>query len=243
MNFYCVHPLPQTFFPQESFDDRRGISVSTRGLIAFDLDGTLVHIGSAWSWIHHLLGTHEAARPNAEQYFAGKINYIRWAELDVALWQGVPLHRIETAIQQGLEFIPNAAKLIITLQKYGFKTAIISSGLTVFANQAKTQLQIDYIRANQLLTDSKGQISGVEVHVAFENKGDVLEEIAEQLGIPLKACVAIGDSRNDISMFQRAGFSIAFNPSHNEVAIAATSIVNSKNALALLRPIEEYFNL
>ncbi|MDO8057060.1 MAG: HAD-IB family phosphatase [Candidatus Hermodarchaeota archaeon] len=217
--------------------------MSPRGLIAFDLDGTLVYIGSAWSWIHRLLGTLERAKPNAEQYFAGKIDYTRWAELDVALWHGVPLNHIETAVQRGIELIPNASELISTLRSYGFKTAIISSGLAVFANQAQAQLQIDYSRANRLLTDTKGQICGVEVHVAFENKGEVLEDIAKDLRIPLNACVAIGDSRNDISMFQRAGFSIAFNPSHEEVASAAMTIIRSQNALELLRPIQEHFHL
>jgi phosphoserine phosphatase len=217
--------------------------VSPRGLIAFDLDGTLVHIGSAWSWIHRLLGTLEAAKPNAEQYFAGEIDYTRWAELDVALWHNVPLHRIETAVQGGIELIQNAATLISTLHGYEFKTAIISSGLAVFANQAQIQLQIDYIRANKLLTDAKGLICGVEVHVAFENKGDILEELANDIGLPVTACAAIGDSRNDISMFQRAGFSIAFNPSHEEVASAATTIIRSQDALDLLEPIQRYFQL
>lgn len=217
--------------------------MSPRGLIAFDLDGTLVHIGSAWSWIHRLLGTLDAAKPYANQYFAGQIDYTRWAELDVALWHGIPLIRIEVAVQREIKFIPNASKLITTLRNYGFKTAIISSGLAVFANQAQKQLQIDYSKANKLLTDSDGRISGVEVNVAFENKGEVLEGIANELGIPLMACAAIGDSRNDISMFNRAGFSIAFNPSHEEVASAATKIIRSQNALDLLQPLQEHFQL
>ena len=217
--------------------------MSPRGLIAFDLDGTLVHIGSAWSWIHRLLGTLEAAKPNADQYFAGEINYTRWAELDVALWHGVPYHRIESAVKHGIELIPNASKLIATLRNYGFKTAIISSGLAVFANQVQRQLQIDYSRANKLLTDGEGRICGVEVHVAFENKGEVLKSIAKELGIPLTACAAVGDSRNDISMFNRAGFSIALNPSHEDVAAAATKIIHSQDALDLLHPLQEHFQL
>ncbi|MFX0169642.1 MAG: HAD family hydrolase [Candidatus Hodarchaeota archaeon] len=217
--------------------------MSHRGIIAFDLDGTLAHIGSAWSWIHRLLGTLDAAKTYADQYFAGEINYARWAELDVALWHGVPLTRIQEAIQQGLEFLPNAKELIITLREYGFKTVIISSGLEVFAIHAKNQLQVDFTFANKLLTDSNGKICGVEVQVAFENKGKVLQDVAEHLGVSMQQCAAIGDSLNDISMFHSAGLSIAFNPNHDEVLAAATEVVRSKDALDLLPPIKRYFGL
>jgi phosphoserine phosphatase len=217
--------------------------VSSRGIIAFDLDGTLVRIWSAWSWIHRLLGTLDAAKPNADLYYGGEIDYTKWAELDVELWHGVPLSWIEEAIQEGLKFIENAPELIQTLHDLGFTTAIISSGLSVFADKAKDALGIDISRANELKIDERGRICGVEVHVAFDNKDQVLKEIAAERDIPLSRCGAIGDSRNDIPMFKIAGFSIAFNPSAPEVANAASTIVQSENALDLLPPLMSYFKL
>ena len=217
--------------------------MSDRGLVAFDLDGTLVRIWSAWSWIHKLLGTVEEAKPNAEQYYAGKIDYVRWAELDVALWHGVALSRIEKALDEGLIFIPNVKPLVDTLQANGLKTAIISSGLAIFANRAQEALNIDISKANSLVTDKAGKICGVEVHVAFDNKDQVLKEIAQQLNIPLQQCAAIGDSRNDIPMFKIAGFSIAFNPTNDDVSRAATTIIRSEDALGLLLPLQEFFRL
>lgn len=217
--------------------------MSASGLIAFDLDGTLVKIWSAWSWIHKLLGTLEAAKPYADQYHAGEIDYERWAELDVELWRGTPINQIETAIKEELMFIPNAQKLVTRLKALGFKTAIISSGLALFANRAKEALGIDTCRANKLVTDEDGRITGVVVHVAFDNKHKVLREIADKLGIPLVRCAAIGDSRNDIPMFKAAGFSIAFNPTNEDVAQAATTIVEGENALELLPPLNQYFKL
>ncbi len=217
--------------------------MSPQGLIAFDLDGTLVRIWSAWSWIHRLLGTLEAAKPNADRYYAGDIDYVRWAELDVALWHGIPILEIEQAIDEELVFIPNSAELIRRLQNYGFKTAIISSGLSVFADRAKKQLGIDYSQANKLVIDAEGRISGVDVHVAFDNKHKVLKDIAKAEKIPLSDCVAIGDSRNDIPMFEIAGCSIAFNPTNAEVAAAATTTIQSESALDLLLPLKKYFQI
>jgi phosphoserine phosphatase len=215
--------------------------VSVPGLVAFDLDGTLVRIWSAWSWIHKLLGTLEAAKPNADQYYAGEISYVRWAELDVALWHGVPIQKIEDAIDQGLVFISNVETLMDQLHGYGLKTAIISSGLTVFADRVREVLGMDVSKANELLTDNDGKICGVKVHVAFDNKDRVLIQIARKLKIPLRLCAAVGDSRNDIPMFQVAGFSIAFNPSNEDVAHSATTIIDGENALDLLPPLQRFF--
>ncbi len=217
--------------------------MAPRGLIAFDLDGTLVHIGSAWSWIHRLLGTLEAAKPYADQYHRGEINYVQWAEFDVELWHGVPLEKIERAIQNELIFIKNAPRLISTLHTHGFKTAIISSGLSVFADRAIEALGIDINRSNHLVTNTNGAICGVEVEVAYDNKHEILKQITKTVGIPLSKCVAIGDSQNDIPMFEIAGYSIAFNPINAKVASAASITIQSDDALDLLPPLLEFFQL
>jgi phosphoserine phosphatase len=214
-----------------------------RGLVAFDLDGTLVRIGSSWSWIHKLLGTLEAAKPNADLYYAGKIDYHRWADLDVQLWRGIPLQRVEEAVQKGLEFVSGGQRLIATLRGLRLKTAIVSSGLSVFADKAKEVLGIDVARANRLLTDAKRCIRGVDVRVAYDNKHEVLAALAKTLRIPLSRCVAIGDSRNDIPMFRLAGASIAFNPTDDEVAESATTVVRGENALDLLPAIRRFLAL
>jgi phosphoserine phosphatase len=214
--------------------------VPTRGLVAFDLDGTLVRIWSAWSWIHKLLGTLDAARPYAELYHAKEIDYVRWAELDVKLWHGVSLAHIEKAIKEELTVIPNAKGLIDALRRLGLKTAIISSGLTVFADLTKQFLGIDVSKANKLITDEDGRICGVEVHVAFDNKDQILREIAQETQLTLLQCAAVGDSRNDIPMFRIAGFSIAFNPTNEDVAKAATTAIRSEDALDLLPPLQSF---
>ncbi|MFX1562127.1 MAG: HAD family hydrolase [Promethearchaeota archaeon] len=214
-----------------------------KGLVAFDLDGTLVHIWSAWSWIHKLLGTLEAAKPYAELYHAGKIDYRKWAELDVRLWHGVNFHQIEETIKKELVFVPGAHKLIETIRSWGVKTAIISSGLACFADRAKEILGIDVSKSNRLLTDTEGRICGVDVQVAYDNKHQVLINISKGMGIPLSRCAAIGDSRNDIPMFRVAGTSIAFNAKDEGVLASVSKAVNSENALDLLPPLRDFFRI
>lgn len=214
--------------------------MSARGLVAFDLDGTLASIWSSWNWIHRFLGTAEAAKPYAERYFAGKIDYTRWAELDVALWKGAKLSRIQQAITKQIKFVPGAVELIQILNSWNVKSAIISSGLTVFTDFAKEILKVDVAQANELLTDNQGRIKGVKVKVAYDNKHHVLADIARSLNISLRNCAAIGDSKNDIPMFQIAGLAIAFNANLEEVKQNATISITSKNALELLPPLHQF---
>ncbi len=53
--------------------------------------------------------------------------------------------------------------------------------------------------------------SGFAYHIVDENvsKGKALQFIAEKLGIDVKKIVAIGDSENDIEMFEVAGIGVA----------------------------------
>ncbi len=213
------------------------------GLTAFDLDGTLVHLDSSWRWVHNYLGTLEAAKTNADLYFTGKIDYVRWAELDVALWSGTLLSHLQEAVTQNIYFIPGAQELVETLRKWKVKTAIVSSGLTLFADFAREALKIDVSYANQLLTDEEGRICGVDTTVGFTNKDKILNQVAEEMNIPLEQCVAIGDARNDIPMFKIAGASIAFNPSHDEVASNATTVIRSQNLLDVLPFLRTFFQI
>jgi phosphoserine phosphatase len=213
------------------------------GLAAFDLDGTLVYLDSSWRWIHHHLGTLDAAKANADLYYSKQIGYARWAELDVQLWHGVPLLSLQQAAKDGLSFIQGAPELIRTLQTWNIRTAIISSGLTLFTEIAQEKLGIDVGYANRLLTDKEGRINGVDVVVGLENKHEILQRIAKDLDVPISRCVAIGDSHNDIPMFLVSGASIAFNPSHDDVASQATKVIHSHNLLDTLPFLKQFYKI
>ena len=58
------------------------------------------------------------------------------------------------------------------------------------------------------------------------HKGNVVSELAEVTGIPTAEVAVIGDGLNDISMFERAGFSIAMGQATDEVKKAADVITD-----------------
>ncbi|MGZ4861837.1 MAG: HAD hydrolase family protein, partial [Halobacteriota archaeon] len=62
-----------------------------------------------------------------------------------------------------------------------------------------------------------------------------LREVARQEGIHTRDCIVIGDGANDISMFEAAGFSIAFNA--NPVLYDIADVIITKKDLSLILPV------
>ncbi|NJE60316.1 HAD-IB family phosphatase [Thermococcus sp. 21S7] len=179
-------------------------------LIAFDLEGTLVKSVSSWVELHKMFGTWEKGKEYAELFFAGKIDYVKWAELDASLWRG---HRKDEIMEwaNSVEYMDGAKELIEFLRKNDFKIAILSSGLMCLARRIARELEVDYVFANELIFDGNGVVTGkVNPIVDFRSKGTILRELKEELKPELT--VAVGDGFNDLSMFKEADVSIAINP-------------------------------
>lgn len=178
-------------------------------LIAFDLEGTLVKSISSWVELHKKFGTWEKGKEYAELFFAGKIDYVKWAELDASLWKGHTKDEImEWANSVG--YMDGAKELIEFLRKNDFRIAILSSGLMCLARRIAKELGVDYVFANELIFEN-GVVTGkVNPLVDFKSKGTILRELKEKLRPELT--VAVGDGYNDLSMFKEADVSIAINP-------------------------------
>jgi len=179
-------------------------------LIAFDLEGTLVKSVSSWVELHKRFGTWEKGREYAELFFAGKIDYVEWADLDASLWKGRTREEImEWA--NSVEYMEGARELIEFLRKNDFRIAILSSGLMCLAGRIARELGVDYVFANELIFDENGVVTGkVNPLVDFKSKGTILRELKEELKPELT--IAVGDGYNDLSMFREADVSIAINP-------------------------------
>lgn len=178
-------------------------------LIAFDLEGTLVKSVSSWVELHKRFGTWEKGKEYAELFFAGKIDYVEWADLDASLWKG---HTKDEIMEwaNSVEYMDGAKELIEFLRKNGFKIAILSSGLMCLAGRIAKELEVDYVFANELVFEN-GVVTGkVNPLVDFKSKGTILRELKEELEPELT--VAVGDGFNDLSMFKEADVSIAINP-------------------------------
>ncbi len=77
-----------------------------------------------------------------------------------------------------------------------------------------------------IVSSGKGLI---DIMTDSTTKGRAIEIIAEDLGIPLESVAVFGDSPNDVSMFETAGFKIAVENAVDEVKKLATHITKSNN--------------
>ena len=70
------------------------------------------------------------------------------------------------------------------------------------------------------------EASSLECSAAGVSKGTGLELLCRELGIPIEACIAVGDADNDIPMIRAAGLGVAMGNAPDHVKAAADRIVS-----------------
>ncbi|MFX1296042.1 MAG: HAD-IB family phosphatase [Promethearchaeota archaeon] len=207
-------------------------------LVCFDLDGCLTEKNDSWSFIHRHLGVWEQAIKHRKLFFNGKIDYQEWADLDVGLWKGTPIGKLNEIIKQ-IKLRPCIEDIVNELKKRDLILIIISSGLSLFADRIKKEFNFDYAFANSVIIGNDKKLTGeCNVNINYDNKHEVLnhvlKEILKPYNIKLKECIAIGDGENDMHLFRSVGFSIAFNPVNERVARSADIAVKNGGLLKVL---------
>jgi phosphoserine phosphatase len=166
-------------------------------LVVFDLDGTLTPVVSLWRYLHDAFGTWSQGASAAERYMRGEISYTEWAETDAKYWAGVKL----SALQQVLDRIPcqqGATEVFSTLRERDIRTAIVSAGLSVLADKVAEEVGADFSISNELMIDEGILTGGITVKVAVDEKGKLIEQIADDLAIPMNEVALVGDQANDL---------------------------------------------
>jgi len=202
-------------------------------LVVFDLDGTLTTHNSSWWRLHEVFGTHEKGGVYYDEYFAGKLSYQEWAELDAGLWKGRSLDEVQKIVDE-TRLMPGAVEVVNNLKLNGIDVAILSGGIDILAEQIADRVGIDYVLVNKI-GHNNGIITGeVEVLVGWGGKAKEIEQISDDFNVPLSEIAFVGDGKNDIPVFSVVGLSIAFNPETEEVAKAASVVVRDKDLHEIL---------
>ena len=197
-----------------------------RLLFAFDMDSTLIQ-GEVIDELAKMAGVSDRVVSITASAMRGEIEFQESFRRRVALLAGLQ----ESRAQELLERIPlmeGAERLFRTLKTRGARTAILSGGFTFFGAYLKEKLDVDYVYANELDVDDDGYVTG-EVRgqiVDGARKAELLVEIAEREGIPLKQVVAVGDGANDLPMLRLAGMGVAFHAKPIVRASAAFSMTH-----------------
>ncbi|MCK9409962.1 MAG: phosphoserine phosphatase SerB, partial [Bacteroidetes bacterium] len=206
-----------------------------RRMVVFDMDSTLIKI-EVIDELAKARGVGDEVVKITESAMHGELDFTQSFTKRLSLLNGLEEAKVK-AIGDSLPFTDGAERLISTLKKLGYRTAIISGGFTYFGNILKQKLGIDYVFANELEIVN-GVVTGVVkgTIVDGKRKAELLQEIAAKEQISLKQVIAVGDGANDLPMLNLAGLGIAFNakPIVRQTAKQAISTLGLDGILYLI---------
>src|SRR5271155_1086194 len=170
-----------------------------------------------------------------ERAMRGEIGFAPALRERVALLKGLPAAVIDTVITERIRLTPGARTLVATMRANGAYTCVVSGGFTAFTSRIAAMIGFDEERANTLLINAEGQLSGEVAAPVLgrEAKLAALIALRERLRLSDEDTLAIGDGANDIPMIEAAGLGVAF---YGQPAIreAAAACINHGDLSALL---------
>ena len=126
-------------------------------LVVFDLDGVLVDVDSSWEAVHRAFDVDNSA--NFQMYLQGAIDYREFMRSDIALWSNPAVDHVSEVLR-GLPLMPGARETLAAIKATGYRTAIISSGISLLADRVRAAMGIDYSFANRIHVDAQSKLTG-----------------------------------------------------------------------------------
>jgi phosphoserine phosphatase len=180
-----------------------------RRLIAFDMDSTLIQT-EIIDELATEAGVGEEVADITNRAMLGELDFQTSLRERVSLLKGLDAAVLDKVAQR-IPLAQGADRLITSLKRLGYTTAVISGGFTYFGSYLQQRLGVDYVFANELEIDQgklTGQLKGDIVD--GPRKAELLQRLAATKGLSLDQVVAVGDGANDLPMLNMAGLGIAF---------------------------------
>lgn len=205
-------------------------------LAIFDTEGVLVD-GEFMPEVAKLIGKEDEIDLLTQKGLRGEIKWEEGLKKRVETLRGISYDVYVQTVQK-MRLMPGAVEAIQNLKAMGFKTITISGGPTLLVERLKVELGLDYTFANDLLFTNH-KISGVNMRVNSD-KASVLHSVLAQLGEDRKSIVSIVDGANDLTLFDIAGLSIAFN-AQEIVEERADIIIRKKDMMEIIPVVRDHF--
>ena len=180
-----------------------------RRLVCFDMDSTLIQT-EVIDELAKMAGVGEQVQKITESAMRGELDFQASFRKRVSLLKGLPESALD-AVKEKVPLMDGAERLICTLKRLGYKTAILSGGFSFVGNELQRRLGIDYLYSNELHVEN-GIVTGEVVTdiVDGAKKAECLRRIADAEKLSLEQVIAVGDGANDLPMLNIAGLGIAF---------------------------------
>ena len=198
------------------------------GLIAFDMDSTLINIECV-DEIADAAGRKAEVAAITEAAMRGEIaDYKESLRQRVKLLKGVSVAAMRQVLEQRLQLNPGAETLVRACRAAGLKLLLVSGGFTFFTDRVRERLDIDFTRSNVLEVEHD-RLTG---HMVDQPWGDICDgaekrrmflDTCSLIGLAPARAIAMGDGANDLPMMSEAGLSVAYHakPRVREQAMVA----------------------
>jgi len=211
----------------------RGLQLPLRlrdfGLIAFDMDSTLINIECV-DEIAAEAGRKAEVAAITEAAMRGELpDYKASLRARVALLEGVRVEQMEAVYTQRLQLNPGAVELTQACKAAGLELLLVSGGFTFFSDRVCGRLGIARARSN-VLEVADGRLTGRMVDQSWgdicdgEEKKRMLLQTCAELGLQPRQAIAVGDGANDLPMMGVAGLSVAYHAKPRVQEAAAVAI-------------------
>jgi phosphoserine phosphatase len=179
-------------------------------LVVMDVDSTLVQ-GEVIEMLAERAGCLAEVAEVTEEAMRGDLDFEESLRRRVALLEGLDASALDD-VYDALLLTPGARTLVRTLNRLGYRFAIVSGGFSQVTDRLAADLGIHFSAANELEVDC-GRLTGRIVGPVVDRAGKAaaLRRFAAEAGVSLAATVAVGDGANDLDMLSAAGLGIAFN--------------------------------
>ena len=215
------------------------MSSSPSNIAAFDMDGTLIQGRLVFALADRFDLSEKVRSIQSRPQITGH----EQTKAIAALFAGLTRKDLESAIES-IPLTKNSERTIAMLKERDYRIGIISDSYTIAAGFVANRLNLDFVMANKLEV-SNGRITGkVDMPLGWDKincfckisvcKRYHLEKSAHQFGVPIKNTLAVGDTRSDICMIQRAGVGVAFMPKDEDIKNASNNIIIEPDLLKVL---------
>jgi len=203
-------------------------------LVVFDMDGVIFADDSFWTRVHHAYGTEHPGFELTEKYLKTNIKKLA-DEVIGKLWKGKDASLFFELVRTA-EYNIGVKEVFAGLKQAGIKTCILTSGPVHLAKRAQEELGIDRVYGNEIKIKN-GIITGEYswLSLDYSHKGETFLGICRDFGVKPSETVAVGDNEQDISKFEKAGFSIAFNSHSKKIKEAADAVVEGNDLRGILQ--------
>jgi len=201
-------------------------------VIVFDLDGTLID-QEVIEELAKAAGVGDEVKRITKLAMEGKMNFFEALKERVSLLRGLPVSKLDE-IKDSIVITPGVVDLIRQLKSSGFVVGIVTGGFDFVAEHVGRMIGADYVFSNRLLS-KEGVLTGeVEGEMTGpEAKLGAIRKIAQELGVGLESCVAVGDGANDLFMIESVGLGVGFK-AKLVVREKAPALINTDDIRVLL---------